>query len=196
MYSTKYVRLNHRHLWAKQTYYAKLINKATPNQNWDVINKLTNNHKPSVAIKELIYNDVIVTKPIDIANTINQHFSSIGTIINDELKQTNPLNIDVCNINANGFKLQPIDVKSVADILKSLPNNKQGGVSQIPTFICKIITPYISKILADFINGIINQGTFPDIWKQALITPLKKPGDPTDPSNRRPISSLPILSSF
>ena len=35
---------------------------------------------------------------------------------------------------------------------------------------------------------------FPDIWKEALVTPLPKPGDSTDPSNRRPISSLLILS--
>ena len=41
---------------------------------------------------------------------------------------------------------------------------------------------------------IISTSVFPDIWKEALVPPLPKPGDSTDPSNRRPISSLPILS--
>ena len=42
----------------------------------------------------------------------------------------------------------------------------------------------------------IRNSTFPDIWKKALVTPLPKPGDPSNPSNYRPISSLPILSKI
>ena len=36
---------------AKKSYYANLINNATPNQKWDVINKITSNHKKPTQIK-------------------------------------------------------------------------------------------------------------------------------------------------
>ena len=42
------------------------------------------------------------------------------------------------------------------------------------------------------INLVITWQTFPDKWKRALVTPLPKGGDPTDVSNLRPISILPI----
>ena len=72
--------------------------------------------------------------------------------------------------------------------------NKNGGITQIPTFIYKMLTPYIIYSLTALINKIIDTSTFLCIWKEALVTPLPKPGDPSNPSNYRPISSLPILS--
>ena len=57
-----------------------------------------------------------------------------------------------------------------------------------------MLTPYIIYPLTALINKIIDTSTFPCIWKEALVTPLPKPGDPSNPSNYIPISSLPILS--
>ena len=36
--------------------------------------------------------------------------------------------------------------------------------------------------------------TFPRVWKEAPVTPLPKPGNTCNPSNHRPIPSLPIIS--
>ena len=77
-----------------------------------------------------------------------------------------------------------------------MPNNKKGGVTQIPKLIYKTLVPYILKPLTTLINKIIYTNTFPNIWKQALVTPLSKSGDPFNPSNHRPISSLTILSKI
>ena len=181
---------------AKKSYYANLINNATPNQKWDVINEITSNHKKPTQIKELHYNNEHFTDQAAIANTLNTYFSSIGTIINNELKETNPRIIESWKLNVNGFKLRLVETNEITDILKGLPNNKKGGIAQIPTFIYKMITPYIAEQLTELINEMIRNSTFPDIWKKALVTPLPKPGDPTNPSNYRPISSLPILSKI
>ena len=48
--------------------------------------------------------------------------------------------------------------------------------------------------LTSIINKVISTSAFPHIWKEALVTPLPKPGDPCNPSSYRPISSLPIIS--
>ena len=150
---------------AKKSYYANLINNATPNQKWDVINKITSNHKKPTQIKELHYNIEHFTDQAAIANTLNTYFSSIGTIINSGLKETNPRIIESWKLNVNGFKLRLVETNEITDILKGLQNNKKGGIAQIPTFIYKMITPYIAEQLTELINEMIRNSTFPDIWK-------------------------------
>ena len=41
-------------------------------------------------------------------------------------------------------------------------------------------------------NLSLTTNTFPDSWKTATVIPLQKPGDPSDVSNLRPISLLPL----
>ena len=55
-----------------------------------------------------------------------------------------------------------------------------------------------SDILAQYptnlFNKIVATGEFPEHFKIAKIVPIYKKEDPSDPSNYRPISILPILS--
>ena len=45
------------------------------------------------------------------------------------------------------------------------------------------------QLLLDIFNNIWETGIFPDIWREAIIIPIPKPGkDTTNPTNYRPIS--------
>ena len=180
----------------KKQYYSQIINAGKPGDKWTVLNTLTNKHKTTNNIKEITFNGKTVTDDLDIANSLNDFFSTIGSTINDDLRQNyNPI-LPNHNANLNGFKFNSITANDVINVLKYMPNNKKGGVAQIPTIIYKTLVPYILKPLTALINKIIYTNTFPNIWKQALVTPLPKSGDPSNPSNHRPISSLPILSKI
>ena len=48
--------------------------------------------------------------------------------------------------------------------------------------------------LTEVINSSIKQGAFPEQWKEAIVVPLLKKGDPKDPKNYRPVSCLPAAS--
>ena len=48
--------------------------------------------------------------------------------------------------------------------------------------------------ICDIFNQSISQGTFPDDWKYAKVTPLYKQGDRGDVNNYRPISVIPIVA--
>ena len=48
--------------------------------------------------------------------------------------------------------------------------------------------------ICDIFNQSISQGTFPDDWKYARVTPLYKQGDRGDVNNYRPISVIAIVA--
>ena len=50
--------------------------------------------------------------------------------------------------------------------------------------------------LLQIINQSIREGMFPSQWKEALVTPVLKKGDPTIKENYRPVSSLPAASKL
>ena len=180
----------------KKDYYSKLIRNSTPQDNWAVISELTNKHSKNKDIKELTYSDKTTTIASEIANNLNDFFSTVGSSINDELRAIDSPNYTSWNHNLNGFKIKPVKIIDITKSLTSLPNKKKGGVRQIPSFIYKLLTPLIKEPLTTLINKIIHTNTFPNVWKEALVAPIPKPGDSSNPSNYRPISSLPILSKI
>ena len=48
--------------------------------------------------------------------------------------------------------------------------------------------------ICDIFNQSISQGTFPDDWKYARVTPLYKQGDCGDVNNYHPISVIPVVA--
>ena len=48
--------------------------------------------------------------------------------------------------------------------------------------------PFISKILVNLFNDILNNGQFPDIWTEGIIIPVHKQGTRLDTNNYRGIT--------
>ena len=48
--------------------------------------------------------------------------------------------------------------------------------------------------LTRIINSSIESGKFPEGWKDAIITPILKKGDPKNKENYRPVSCLQVAS--
>ena len=151
----------------KKQYYSQIINAGKPGDKWAVLNTLTNKHKTTNNIKEITFNGKTVTDDLDIANSLNDFFSTIGSTINDDLRQNyNPI-LPIHNVNLNGFKFNSITINDVINVLKYMPNNKKGGVAQIPTLIYTTLVPCILKPLTTLINKIIYTNTFPNNYMEA-----------------------------
>ena len=82
----------------------------------------------------------------------------------------------------------------VLDIILSLDTNKASGLDGVSARMLKETAYIISPMLCTLFNESISTGTVPNSWKVSLITPVPKHGEPSDPSNYRPISLLPIVS--
>ena len=94
--------------------------------------------------------------------------------------------IDDILINENGaYKL-----------LCNLDVNKATGNDQIGNKLLKESAPSISKILSKIFNTSIQNGKYPQVWKNACVIPIFKKGSHSNINNYRPVSLLPCVSKI
>ena len=74
--------------------------------------------------------------------------------------------------------------------------NKSSNVKNLSSRIIKDAFLGITNIIRYMIQTAFDEGVFPDDWKIANVTPLKKGGDKTNVSNLRPVSILPLPSKI
>ena len=77
--------------------------------------------------------------------------------------------------------------------MQNINPNKATGPDGIPGHLLKIGSEQLAPIFTTFFQASLNQGTIPDDWKRANITPLFKKGDKTNPENYRPVSLTSIV---
>lgn len=90
----------------------------------------------------------------------------------------------------------PLKYEEVADCIKKLKSNKSPGVDKIPNKVIKNLPNTIIFFLTVIYNKCLQYNYFPKSWKEAIVVPIKKPGDPKLIANYRPISLLIGLSKI
>ena len=159
-----------------------------------MIKVLTSKNVSCKNIKKIIWNAIEYTADCDIANLFNRYFCSVALDLDNSLPDstTDPLQFVQRN-DLNSFYLFPTTPTECCKIVKNLKNSKQeiNSVS-LPMF--KLFVNYFAEVLCDMINLTFSSGTFPDLLKIAHTTPIFKKGDRNNPSNYRPISTLPFIS--
>ena len=88
----------------------------------------------------------------------------------------------------------PMSITEVYQALCHLKQSGTRGLDGIDGKILKLSAPVIAETLTYVYNLCIDKSHFPSQLKQARIIPIFKSGDPSQPSNYRPISILPVLS--
>ena len=132
------------------------------------------------------------TSADEVANSLNTHFSSVGSTLDSAIPGRAVAIMGNPNPNT-AFNFERISLTEVFDILKAIKPSKSCSVDRLTAHLIKSCYTALVKPLHHVFNLCITYDTFPDIWKCARITPLYKDGSRTDASNYRPISVLPIL---
>jgi hypothetical protein len=87
-----------------------------------------------------------------------------------------------------------ISSKDVISALSELNTKKAYGPDGIPPAVLKTCASELAPCLGKLFRLCLSSSTFPSCWKKALIQPVPKKGDPSNPSNYRPIALTSILS--
>ena len=70
------------------------------------------------------------------------------------------------------------------------------GLDKISAHMLKETAYSITPMITAIFNTSLSTGVFPDSWKSLLFVPVPKSGDPSNPSNYRPVTHLPIVSKL
>ena len=134
--------------------------------------------------------------PVDIAETFNDHFVSIGSKLADKIESGNPSIIPEIPDYGLQFELTNVDNATISKYLCELSASRSTGIDGINARLIKDANLELTTPITHIMNLSIEHGIFPDAWKLARVTPLFKDGDKGDLNNYRPISVLPVLGKI
>ena len=168
-----------------------------PNEQWQCVLSWLG-WKACMSPSQLFYEGKLLTKPLEIADCLNEFFvTKIKTIqenfsptVSDPLAKLRSL----MQSQTSSFNLKTVHPDIVENILMNLKNSKSAGLDMVDTNILKCSVQYILPAITHLINLSIVKGCFPGRWKIAKIIPLLKKDDPLNPRNYRPVAILPVLS--
>ena len=110
---------------AKESYYKQSFteHKNDSRRTWQTINELTSRKSNIPSIKELIVNGVSINKTTDLANAFNEHFSTIGPKLADEIPSEangDKRCLEYLNITDQRFCFIPTNSSEVFSLLNEL----------------------------------------------------------------------------
>lgn len=125
-------------------------------------------------------------------NDISSFFREFLQTISDCSSKINYYKQNVFNRNLQ-FSFNFATVAEINKIINNISTNA-SGVDGVNAKMLKYCSPYIDVFIAHIINCCIEHNYFPDQWKISIGKPLPKVKNPTDISDLRIISILPVLS--
>lgn len=90
--------------------------------------------------------------------------------------------------------MDEVSESSITKILCQFKSSKANNVFDCDPAFVKKYRSILCTLITHLVNLSIKQYYFPNAWKSAVTTPVFKAGDPTNVTNYRPISILPVNS--
>ena len=142
------------------------------------------------SIPSLYINNTSITNNKDKANAFNSFFLSHSKV--NDTGHTLP-NAAHSPINLSDITITENDV---FDQLKCIDCSKSSGPDEVTPTLLKQAGYAIVPSLTKLFNCSLLEGKFPQLWKNANVTPLFKKGNKNDINNYRPVSLLSCVSKI
>ena len=168
-------------------------------RTWQTINELKSRKSNTPSTKELIVSGVSINKTTDLANAFNEHFSTIGPKLANEIPSAangDKSCLEYHNITDQRFCFTPENSSQVFSQLNKskLSKSKATGLDKISAKLIRECADLICISICKIFNCSLTTGIFPDNWKCVKVTSLFKQGSSSDMNNYRPISVISVVA--
>ena len=143
--------------------------------------KKRQNLKYGVSPLNDISNNNILFSDLDKANTLNSYFSSIQQNYNGNLPE-------FYNLTKQKFDNIDLNLEIIKIFLNRLKITHTFGTDGISSSMLKLLSNELCRPLYIIFNSSLLSGNIPKIWKNSIITPIFKKGEPSNSNDYRPIS--------
>ena len=141
---------------AKKCFYKKQIEEASADQRatWKILNDLMGKQSDSIMVSELRTDSATLTRPEEIADFLNCHFTTMGPRLASEIPsdQINKKPEDYLTKHSASFQFKNISPSKVLKLLSSVKIAKATGLDKISNKILKLAAPVIYKSLTDLLT--------------------------------------------
>ena len=185
---------------AKRDYFHNLLEEAKNSEDrratWEVINKAFGKDKKKRVYPEKVQmgdpsNPTTSECPNDIANVLNDHFTSIAENLSKNLESTNYKFTDFMgDENKSSMYLTYIEIHEILEEIKNICVKKAKGYDEVYPKLIKWAADLYAPILLVIFNKCIELGYYPDAMKIGQVAPLFKKGEKNVKTNYRPITVL------
>ena len=199
-YKTFRKNLSKKKYKAKRNYFHNLLNEAKNSDDrratWEIINKAFGKNKKKRVYPEKVLmgdssNPTISESPKDIANVLNDHFTSIAESLAKNLDSTKSKFSDFMGPeNKSSMYLTFIEIHEILEEIKKICIKKAKGYDEIYPKLIKWAADLFAPILQILFNKCIQLGYYPDAMKIGQVAPLFKKGEKNTKTNYRPITVL------
>ena len=171
---------------AKSAFYEQKMEKLTSSPTdkcfWSLAKKLSNNFCNSTFPPLICPDGSIACSPFGKANLFGSQFSSTSSL--NDSHSPDPTTV----LLSNPMPSPIISARNVWRVLSSLKVGKASGPDGIPLRFLIEFADELAPVLCRLFCSILKSCTSPSAWKHALVLPIPKKDDWSNPSNYRPIA--------
>ena len=187
----------------KRTYFREKLeeNKGDLKAAWEVLSEALRGRKTTKerdSCKYFVQNGRGLTDGKDIANGFCDFYCKVGPELAGKIRSDRSLNY----LDFLGDKVEesliwrPTTVREIEDACKGLTSGKGMGWDGVSPRVIKAVAEELAGSLSRLLNLCMLEGHFPSCLKVSRVVPVFKTEDPTQFSNYRPVSVLPVLSQI
>ena len=181
---------------AERSHYETPFNETKDNlkKSWLILKQVINKKRDTSSCSKCLVNQETTTDKNKIAKGFNQYFINIGPTLANKIPQDNKCPTTYMdNRVLESMVIAPVVEEEVRSIIKSL-NDSSAGLDAISSRVIKATYSCFLTPLTHVVNISLLNGVFPSELKITRVKPLFKSGEPSNFSNYRPVSVLPLFS--
>ena len=165
-------------------------NELSTRKFWEKLNYVLPDSNKGNSIRLIDKESKDVIEEDSLPDYINQFFTGIGPKLAANFSDEWVNNVP--NLEGDIMEDVEITLPEMEKIVKNINTNKSSAIPNLSSKVLKDAFLVILPQLVFMYNLSFTTDVFPEVWKVANVIPLKKGGDPTDVTNLRPISLLPL----